>query len=57
MHAIRFFWDGWRGETAGLCGVNVRLFGFVQGGVEIFLDLAILILPLPMLAKLNMLKK
>jgi hypothetical protein len=54
---IHFFWDGWRGETAGSCGVNVNLFGFVRGGVEIFLDLAILILPLPMLAKLNMSKK
>jgi putative effector of murein hydrolase len=29
-------------------------FGFARGGVEIFLDLAILTLPLPMLAKLNM---
>jgi hypothetical protein len=43
---IPFFWDGWRGEMSGSCGVNVRLFGFVRGGVEIFLDLAILILPL-----------
>jgi hypothetical protein len=54
---IRLFWDGWRGSTAGLCGANVYLFGFVRGGAEIFLDLAILILPLPMLAKLNMSKK
>jgi uncharacterized membrane protein len=49
-----FFWDGWRGEMAGHCGVDVRLFGFVRGAVEIFLDLVILTLPLPMLAKLNM---
>ncbi|KAH3947468.1 hypothetical protein HBH98_190910 [Parastagonospora nodorum] len=51
---IKFFWDGWRGEMAGFCGVDVKLFGFVRGAVEIFLDLAILSMPLPMLAKLNM---
>lgn len=51
---IPFFWEGWRGEMSGFCGVDVRLFGFARGGVEIFLDLAILTLPLPMLAKLNM---
>ncbi|KAF1365563.1 hypothetical protein EJ07DRAFT_161595 [Lizonia empirigonia] len=51
---IPFFWDGWRGEMAGFCGVDVRLFGFARGAIEIFLDLAILTLPLPMLAKLNM---
>ncbi|KAH7351486.1 hypothetical protein BKA66DRAFT_516285 [Pyrenochaeta sp. MPI-SDFR-AT-0127] len=54
---IPFFWDGWRGQMEGYCGVDVRLFGFVRGGVEIFLDLAILTLPLPMLAKLNMSRK
>ncbi|KAH7070385.1 hypothetical protein BKA63DRAFT_420316 [Paraphoma chrysanthemicola] len=54
---IRFFWDGWRGEMAGFCGVDVRLFGFVRGAVEIFLDLAILSMPLPMLYKLNMTRK
>ncbi|KAJ4315326.1 hypothetical protein N0V94_006022 [Neodidymelliopsis sp. IMI 364377] len=51
---IPFFWDGWRGDMDGFCGVDVRLFGFARGGIEIFLDLAILTLPLPMLAKLNM---
>ncbi|KAJ4296418.1 hypothetical protein N0V90_006463 [Kalmusia sp. IMI 367209] len=54
---IPFFWDGWRGEMAGSCPVDVRLFGFIRGAVEIFLDLAILSLPLPMLAKLKMSKK
>lgn len=54
---IKFFWDGWRGEMKGFCGVDVRLFGFVRGAVEIFLDLAILTMPLPMLAKLNMSSK
>jgi hypothetical protein len=54
---VAFFWDGWRGEMAGYCGVDVRLFGFVRGAIEIFLDLVILSLPLPMLAKLNMSSK
>lgn len=54
---IKFFWDGWRGEMVGACGVDVRLFGFIRGGIEIFLDLAILSLPLPMLSKLNMSRK
>ncbi len=54
---ISFFWNGWKREMPGKCGVNVQLFGFIRGGVEIFLDLAILILPLPVLAKLNMSKE
>ena len=68
---IPFFWDGWRGEMTGFCGVDVRLcvfphtsfdnllndvfrFGFARGELEIFLNLVILTLPLPMLAMLNM---
>jgi hypothetical protein len=54
---IRFFWDGWKGEMDGFCGVDVRLFGFIRGAIEIFLDLAILSMPLPMLYKLNMSRK
>lgn len=53
---IHFFWNGWRGDTPGKC-IDVRLFGFVRGAVEIFLDLAILTLPLPMLAGLQMSRK
>ncbi|KAL5405560.1 hypothetical protein PMIN03_008355 [Paraphaeosphaeria minitans] len=51
---IPFFWDGWRGDMAGKCTVNIRLFGFIRGGIEIVLDLVILALPLPMLSKLQM---
>lgn len=51
---VPFFWDGWRGEMEGKCTVDIRLFGFIRGGIEIALDLAILSLPLPMLAKLQM---
>lgn len=54
---ISFFWDGWKREMSGSCGVNINLYSFVRGGIEIFLDLAILSLPLPMLAKLKMSRK
>ncbi|KAJ4297909.1 hypothetical protein N0V90_005808 [Kalmusia sp. IMI 367209] len=51
---ISFFWDGWRGEMIGKCTVDIRLFGFIRGGIEIVLDLIILTIPLPMLSKLQM---
>jgi hypothetical protein len=51
---LSFFWAGWRGEMAGKCTVDVRLFGFIRGAIEIMLDLAIISLPLPMLARLQM---
>jgi len=51
---IPFFWAGWKGEMAGKCTVDIRLFGFIRGGIEIVLDLVILTLPLPMLSKLQM---
>jgi hypothetical protein len=52
--SISFFWNGWKGETSGRCTVDVRLFGFIRGAIEIMLDVAILSLPLPMLARLQM---
>ena len=54
---VSFFWDGWKGETSGRCTVDVRLFGFIRGAIEIMLDVAILSLPLPMLARLQMSRK
>jgi hypothetical protein len=51
---IPFFWDGWKGEMEGSCNVDIRLFGFIHGAIEITLDLVILTLPLPMLARLQM---
>jgi hypothetical protein len=50
---IEFFWNGWRRESTGKC-IDIRLFGFIRGGIEIALDLAILTLPLPMLYQLQM---
>ncbi|KAH6875326.1 hypothetical protein BKA58DRAFT_418884 [Alternaria rosae] len=51
---ISFFWDGWKGETSGRCTVDIRLFGLIRGAIEIMLEEAILSLPLPMLARLQM---
>ncbi|KAF1842849.1 uncharacterized protein K460DRAFT_290030 [Cucurbitaria berberidis CBS 394.84] len=53
---IPMFWDGWRGQMKGSC-IDVQLFGYVRGAIEIALDLAILTMPLPMLYKLNMTPK
>jgi hypothetical protein len=50
---IHLFWDGWRKETPGTC-IDAQLYAFIRGGIQIFIDLAILSLPLPMLAKLQM---
>jgi hypothetical protein len=54
---IHFFWDGWRGEMVADSQINMNLFSFIRGGLEIALDLVILALPLPMLAKLQMSRK
>jgi hypothetical protein len=51
---VSFFWTGWRGDNPGKCTVDVKLFGFIRGGIEIVLDLVILALPLPMLLRLQM---
>lgn len=50
---IHLFWDGWRKETPGTC-LDTQLFAFIRGGIQIFIDLAILSFPLPMLARLQM---
>jgi hypothetical protein len=51
---IRFFWQGWKGEMVPTSAIDINLFSFIRGGIEIVLDLIILCLPLPMLAKLHM---
>lgn len=51
---IKFFWGGWKGEMVSNSAIDMNLFSFVRGGIEIGLDLVILCLPLPMLAKLHM---
>jgi hypothetical protein len=50
---ISGFWEGWKGESPSTC-VQVNLFSYVRGGIEICLDLAILVLPLPMVFKLQL---
>ncbi|OBT69098.1 hypothetical protein VE03_01397 [Pseudogymnoascus sp. 23342-1-I1] len=51
---INYFWDGWRGEMAAISAIDMNLFSFIRGGIEIGLDLVILCLPLPVLIKLQM---
>lgn len=51
---IKYFWDGWKGEMVAELAIDMNLFSFIRGGIEIGLDLVILCLPLPMLAKLQM---
>lgn len=50
---ISFFWNSWSGEHMGTC-FNINLFSWARAGVEIAFDIAIIALPLPMLAKLQM---
>jgi amino acid permease len=50
---ISYLWTSWEGTTSGTC-IDIRLFGFIRGGIEIALDLVILALPLPMLYRLQM---
>ncbi|KAF2654289.1 hypothetical protein K491DRAFT_705300 [Lophiostoma macrostomum CBS 122681] len=54
---INYFWDGWKREMTVDAQINMNLFSFIRGGLEIALDLVILALPLPMLAKLQMSRK
>ncbi|RFU27555.1 hypothetical protein B7463_g8779, partial [Scytalidium lignicola] len=51
---IKYFWDGWKGEMVADSAININLFSFIRGSIEISVDLVILCLPLPMLAKLHM---
>jgi hypothetical protein len=51
---INYFWDGWKGFMIPDSVINMNMFSFIRGGIEIGLDLTILILPLPTLAKLQM---
>lgn len=51
---ISFFWEGWKGEMVPVSQIDMNMFSFIRGGLEIALDLVILALPLPMLLKLQM---
>lgn len=50
---ISFFWEGWSQKSRGTC-FNINTFSWARAAIEITIDLAIMILPLPMLAKLQM---
>ncbi|KAF2744786.1 hypothetical protein M011DRAFT_496053 [Sporormia fimetaria CBS 119925] len=46
-------WEGWKGEMSATC-IDQNLYGFIRGGIQIALDLAILVLPLPTVFRLQM---
>ncbi|KAL1385420.1 hypothetical protein HDK64DRAFT_301193 [Phyllosticta capitalensis] len=50
---ISYSWTGWTGEEKGKC-INVNVMFMVSAYVHIFLDLLVLVLPLPQLAKLTL---
>lgn len=49
---ISFFWTQWDGEHAGHC-VNIQLSAYINGGINIFFDLVVFLLPIPRLLKLQ----
>ncbi|XMA09444.1 hypothetical protein WAI453_002235 [Rhynchosporium graminicola] len=49
---ISYNWHGWKGEMQGKC-LNIQAFNYASSAVNIILDFAILILPLPWLIRLK----
>ena len=52
-HPISYFWQGWDGEHKGGC-INANTFIYVGSGVNIAIDIIILLLPIPELLKLQL---
>jgi hypothetical protein len=50
---VSFFWDGWTGEHAGKC-IDINSFSWARAAIEIFVDLAIISLPIPLLLRLKL---
>jgi hypothetical protein len=50
---ISYAWTGWSGETKGHC-INVYILTWVVSLITIFLDIAIILLPIPQLWKLSL---
>ena len=53
---ISYMWWQWDGEHEGRCN-NFHLQGWLAGGINMFLDLIVMVLPLGELAKMNMSKR
>lgn len=50
---VSYTWEGWTGEVQGRC-LNYNLFAWIQTSINIVLDTFILLMPLPLLWRLNM---
>jgi hypothetical protein len=50
---VSFFWNGWTGEHAGKC-IDINSFSWARAAIEIFIDLAIISLPIPLLLGLKL---
>lgn len=53
---VSYTWEGWTGEVAGHC-LSFNTFAWIQTSINIVLDTFILILPLPLVWRLNMGKR
>jgi hypothetical protein len=51
---ISYNWEGWTGDTASPRCVDVNALAYAAAGIGITQDLAILVLPLPIISGLNM---
>lgn len=50
---VSYTWEGWTGEVEGHC-LSFNLFAWIQTSINIALDTFILVLPLPLVWRLNM---
>jgi hypothetical protein len=50
---IPYSWHNWDGEHKGVCN-NINLQGWMSAAFNITLDLLVILLPMPRLARLNM---
>lgn len=50
---VSYTWEGWTGEVAGHC-LSFNKFAWIQTSINIVLDTFILVLPLPLVWRLNM---
>lgn len=50
---VTYIWQSWDGQHSGKC-INLNLFAWVYGGLNILLDLGILAIPIPELLTLSL---
>lgn len=55
-HPVSYFWQGWDGEHKGGC-IDANSFIYAGSGINISIDISIILLPLPELFKLQLSQK